>query len=54
MKTDKPKDARTKGQQPEALATFAATARHSGKKPDDVGLHATSRPILVRLKGKGA
>lgn len=27
--------------QPEALATFAATARNDGKKPDDVGLAAT-------------
>ncbi|KPF72526.1 hypothetical protein IP69_01035 [Bosea sp. AAP35] len=30
-----------KGQQPEALATFAASARNDGKKPDDVGLTAT-------------
>lgn len=27
--------------QPEALATFAATARNDGKKPKDIGLHAT-------------
>ena len=31
-----------KGQQPEALATFAASARNDGKKPDDIGLTATS------------
>ena len=30
-----------KGQQPEALATFAASARNDGKKPDDIGLTAT-------------
>ncbi|CAH1651176.1 conserved hypothetical protein [Hyphomicrobiales bacterium] len=28
-------------EQPEALATFAATARNDGKKPKDIGLHAT-------------
>ncbi|AOO83147.1 hypothetical protein [Bosea vaviloviae] len=27
--------------QPEALATFAASARNNSKKPDDVGLKAT-------------
>ncbi|WP_148663543.1 hypothetical protein [Bosea vaviloviae] len=27
--------------QPEALATFAASARNKSKKPDDVGLKAT-------------
>ncbi len=27
--------------QPEALATFAATARNEGRKPDDIGLEAT-------------
>ncbi len=30
-----------KGQQPEALATFAAAARKAGAKPDEVGLTAT-------------
>lgn len=30
-----------KGQQPEALATFAASARNEGRKPDDIGLTAT-------------
>lgn len=30
-----------KGQQPEALATFAASARNDARKPDDVGLTAT-------------
>jgi hypothetical protein len=48
MKTKKPKHAPTKGQQPEALATFAAAARHSGKKPDDVGLHATRSTAPLR------
>ncbi len=28
-------------QQPESLATFAATARNDGKKPKDIGLEAT-------------
>ena len=28
--------------QPEALATFAATARNKGQKPSDIGAHATS------------
>jgi hypothetical protein len=28
--------------QPEALATFAAAAKHGGKKPDDIGLEATA------------
>lgn len=27
--------------QPEALATFAASARNDGKKPRKIGLHAT-------------
>lgn len=27
--------------QPEALATFAASARNAGKKPKDIGLKAT-------------
>ena len=27
--------------QPEALATFAAAARNNGKKPADIGTHAT-------------
>lgn len=27
--------------QPEALATFAATARNEGRKPDEIGLEAT-------------
>lgn len=37
----KPKTAGPKGQQPEALATFAASARNDGRKPKDVGLEAT-------------
>jgi hypothetical protein len=31
----------SKGQQPEALATLAAAARHGGKKPERLGLSAT-------------
>ncbi|MBV8962935.1 MAG: hypothetical protein JOY67_23185 [Hyphomicrobiales bacterium] len=30
-----------RGQQPEALATFAEASRHGGKKPDDIGFEAT-------------
>lgn len=37
----KPKAEGPKGQQPEALATFAASARNDGRKPDDIGLTAT-------------
>jgi hypothetical protein len=33
--------------QPEALATFAATARNDGKKPDDVGLAATAQTKAI-------
>ncbi|PZO03877.1 MAG: hypothetical protein DCF30_01855 [Hyphomicrobiales bacterium] len=29
------------GQQPEALATFAASARNDARKPEDIGLTAT-------------
>ena len=29
--------------QPEALATFAASARNDGHKPKDIGLHATDK-----------
>lgn len=35
------KAAGPKGQQPEALATFAASARNDARKPDKVGLNAT-------------
>jgi hypothetical protein len=35
-------DTKAAGQQPEALATFAATARNDGKKPEDIGLTATA------------
>ncbi len=41
MQDKKPKDETTSDRQPEALATFGAAARNSGKKPDDVGLRAT-------------
>ncbi|MBV8426031.1 MAG: hypothetical protein JOZ30_04410 [Hyphomicrobiales bacterium] len=37
-KFDKPAK---RGQQPEALATFAEAARHGGKKPAEIGLEAT-------------
>lgn len=42
------------GQQPEALATFAATARNDGKKPDDIGLTATAetRPLPASSEKK--
>src|SRR4051812_28988335 len=42
------------GQQPEALATFAEAARHGGKKPGDIGLHATpaSKPLPGNLKNE--
>ncbi|AOO82809.1 hypothetical protein BHK69_22355 [Bosea vaviloviae] len=35
------KEEETMAKQPEALATFAASARNKSKKPDDVGLKAT-------------
>lgn len=43
---------KTDGQQPEALATFAKSARSGGKKPEDVGLTATrdTAPIPGNLK----
>ena len=49
-----PSNKTTKGQQPEALATFAATARADGKKPDTVGLHATpeTAPVPTRSADK--
>jgi hypothetical protein len=34
-------------EQPEALATFAATAVHGGKKPDDIGLTATKETAAI-------
>ena len=42
------------GQQPEALATFAATARADGRKPDSVGIHATpeTAPVPTRSVDK--
>lgn len=33
--------------QPEALATFAASARNEGKKPKDIGLHATDETEAI-------
>lgn len=43
-----------KGQQPEALATFAEAARHGGRKPGKVGLTATpeTAPIPVAPRRK--
>ena len=40
--------------QPEALATFAASARNDGKKPRNIGLHATdeTRPLPTNSKQK--
>jgi len=44
--------------QPEALATFAATARNDGKKPEDIGLEATSEtdgiPTDPKMKADAA
>jgi hypothetical protein len=36
--------------QPEALATFAATARNEGKKPTSISLEATSETRAVRTR----
>lgn len=33
--------------QPEALATFAASARNDGWKPKDIGLHATDETKAI-------
>lgn len=33
--------------QPEALATFAASARNDGRKPKDIGLHATNETEAI-------
>jgi hypothetical protein len=41
MSAKKPDDSVARGQQPEALATFAQAARQGGKKPKDVDLKAT-------------
>ncbi len=40
--------------QPEALATFAATARNAGRKPDDIGLAATpaTKPAATSPEAK--
>lgn len=40
--------------QPEALATFAASARNAGKKPKEIGLEATreTKPIPTDSKRK--
>lgn len=47
-------DKGSEGQQPEALATFAATARNDGKKPADIGLTATpeTAPIPTSSENK--
>jgi len=43
-----------KGQQPEALATFAASARNDGRKPAEIGLEATgaTRPVPTSPEAK--
>jgi hypothetical protein len=46
------KAADPKGQQPEALATFAASARNDGRKPDKVGLTATSETAPLRTSSE--
>ncbi len=45
---------KTDGQQPEALATFAAAARADGEKPREVGLTATAEtsPIPTSSEAK--
>ena len=52
MSANKPDNAGRRGQQPEALATFAEASRHGGKKPEDIGLEATraSGPLKGDLK----
>jgi hypothetical protein len=40
------------GQQPEALATFAASARNQGKKPRDIGLKATAETAPLSASPK--
>ncbi|WID96058.1 hypothetical protein QO058_25520 [Bosea vestrisii] len=43
-----------KGQRPEALATFAASARNDGKKPEEIGLEATeaTKPLVTSPEKK--
>jgi hypothetical protein len=50
----KPKTTGPKGQQPEALATFAASARNDGKKPKEIGLEATraTKPLRTSPEKK--
>jgi hypothetical protein len=40
--------------QPEALATFAATARNAGHKPENIGLEATpaTKPVATSPEAK--
>jgi len=38
--------------QPEALATFAASARNDGRKPKDIGLHATDETEAIPTDSK--
>nr|WP_156134482.1 hypothetical protein [Methylobacterium sp. ZNC0032] len=40
--------------QPEALATFAASARNDGQKPKDIGLHATDETEAIPTDPKNA
>jgi hypothetical protein len=48
MSASKPNDAAARGQQPEALATFAEAARQGGKKPKDFGLKASRATSPLR------
>ena len=40
------------GQQPEALATFAASARNQGQKPGDIGLNSTAETAPLPTSSK--
>lgn len=50
----KAKDVGPKGQRPEALATFAASARNEGRKPERIGLEATqdTKPLKTSPEKK--
>lgn len=50
----KPEPAGPRGQRPEALATFAASARNDGKKPEEIGLEATeaTKPLTTSPEKK--
>lgn len=44
----KPRTGGPGSRQPEALATFAASARNDGKKPREIGLEATAETQPLR------